>query len=216
MGINKDGNAWHGPGEVIYQKGNAVFIHSNGDIKKVAACKTKPYELKERTEEKKEENRDEERCPEIIEEENNVENDDKKEESEVEIEEIEDENEVRRDLQNDVIGAYYLQVEKSVYFMDYEIFTLEVPVREHGKQEIVEAKNNEIQNLKTYETFDEIKDEGQETIGSRWMVTEKQKHDGQKHAYKARLVAKGFQEIDQPQSDSPTAAKESFKLLMAS
>ena len=69
--------------------------------------------------------------------------------------------------------------------------------------------------MKTYETFEEIKDEGQETIGSRWIITEKQKHDGQKHAYKARLVAKGFQEIDQPQSDSPTAAKESFKLLMA-
>ena len=127
-----------------------------------------------------------------------LEDDNKKEESEVEVEEIEDEKEVRRDLQNDVIGAKYLQVEKSVYFMDYEIFTLEVPVREHGKQEIVEAKNNEIQNLKTYETFEEIKDEGQETIGSRWIITEKQKHDGQKHAYKARLVAKGFQEIDQP------------------
>jgi len=122
---------------------------------------------------------------------------------------------VRRDLQNDIIGAKYLQVEKSVYFMDYEIFTVEVPVREHGKPDIVEAKENEIQNLKTYETFEEIKDEGQETIGSRWIITEKQKHDGQKHAYKARLVAKGFQEIDQPQSDSPTAAKESFKLLMA-
>merc|ERR1712243_489173 len=49
----KDGNAWHGPGEVIYQKGNAVFIHSNGDVKKVAACKVKPYELKERKEESK-------------------------------------------------------------------------------------------------------------------------------------------------------------------
>ena len=69
--------------------------------------------------------------------------------------------------------------------------------------------------MKTYETFEEIRNEGQETIGSRWIITEKQKHDGQKHAYKARLVAKGFQEIDQPQSDSPTAAKESFKLLMA-
>ena len=124
-------------------------------------------------------------------------------------------NEVRRDLQNDIIGAKYLQVEKSVYFMDYEIFSLEVPVKEHGKPEIVEAKNNEIQNLNTYETFEEVMDEGQETIGSRWIITEKQKHDGQKQDYKARLVAKGFPEIDQPQSDSPTAAKESFKLLMA-
>ena len=72
----KDGNAWHGPGEVIYHKRNAVFIHSNGDVKKVAACKVKPFELKERIEERKEEKRDEERCPEIIEEENKVENDD--------------------------------------------------------------------------------------------------------------------------------------------
>merc|ERR1712177_58585 len=103
----KDGNAWHGPGEVIFQKGNAVFIHSNGDVNKVAACKIKPYELKERTEEEKEANNDEEKCPEIIEEENKVENEDKKE--------------VRIDLMNDVIGAKYLQVEKSVYFMDYEI-----------------------------------------------------------------------------------------------
>merc|ERR1711867_396479 len=70
--------------------------------------------------------------------------------------------------------------------------------------EIIEAKNTE-----------EVLDESQETIGSRWIVTEKQKHDGQKQDYKARLVAKVFQEIDQPQSESPTAAKESFKLLMA-
>merc|ERR1711873_16503 len=148
----KDGLAWHGPGEVIYHKGNAVFIHSNGDVKKVAACKVKPFELRERIEERKEEKRDEERCPEIIEEENKVENDDKKEEKEVEVEENEDENEVRRDLMNDVIGAEYLQVENEVYFMDYSIFTVEVPVREHGKPEIIEAKNTEIENLKTYET----------------------------------------------------------------
>merc|ERR1712089_60158 len=249
----KDGNAWHGQAEVIYQKANVVFIHSNGDVKKVAACKVKPYDLKERTDEEEETevlgtnemaapemiskavvqsnvpgtdqlaapdeeeeaNNDEEKSPEIREEENKAENDDKKEENETEIEEIEDENEVRRDLQNDIIGAKYLQVEKSVYLMDYEIFSLEVPVKDHGKPEIVEAKNNEIENLKHYKTFEEVIDEGQKTIGSRWVITEKQKHDGQKQDYKARLVAQGFKEIDQPQSDSPTAAKESFKLLLA-
>ena len=47
------------------------------------------------------------------------------------------------------------------------------------------------------------------------MVTKKEKHDGQKLQYKARLVARGFQECLKPQSDSPTAAKESVKLLMA-
>merc|ERR1712101_37676 len=119
------------------------------------------------------------------------------------------------DLKNDKIGAKYLQIEKSVYFIDYQIYSVEVPVKDHEKPEIIAAKNKEMDNLKFYETFEEVIDEGQETIGSRWVVTEKQQYDGQKQAYKARLVAKGFQEIDQPQSDSPTAAKESFELLMA-
>ena len=103
----------------------------------------------------------------------------------------------------------------SVCFLENSIYVVELPVREHGKPEVIQAKNNEIKNLETYETFEEVDDIGQETIGSRWIVTEKEKHDGQKQNYKARLVAKGFQEKDQPQSDSPTAAKESFKLLMA-
>merc|ERR1712240_149792 len=179
---------------------------------KVAACKVKPYDLKERENELRD---NEEKSPETVEKDSNSENDDNNEEIETKTEETENEDEVRNDLQNDVIGAKYLQVEKSVYFMDYEIFSLEVPVKEYGKPEIIEAKKSEIENLKTYETFEEVKDEGQEAIGSRWIITEKQKHDGQKKDYKARLVAKGFQELDQPQSDSPTAAKENFKLLMA-
>ena len=65
-----------------------------------------------------------------------------------------------------------------------------------------------------YDVFEEVLDEGQETIGSRWVVTEKEKHDGQKLQTKARLVARGFQETMKPQSDSPTVSKESFKILM--
>merc|ERR1712002_481627 len=196
---HQNGNAWLGPAEVIFQKGNSIFIYNNGDIKKVAMCRAKPYELKTR--------KNEQESPAV---ESGIQNEIV---DEIELEEIQ--NETRKDLQNDVIGAKYLQVEKSVYFMDHEIFTVEVPVKEHNKPEMIEAKNKEIENLKTYETFEEVEDIGQTTIGSRWIVTEKQKHDGQKQDYKARLVAKGFQELDQPQSDSPTAAKESFKLIMA-
>ena len=176
----------------------------------------------EQIEEEAKKNINQEEIPEIIEETSETENDEKIDNSETEIEEEneneieeENENEIRRDLQNDKIGAKYLQVEKSVYFMDYQIYSVEVPVKDHGKPEIIAAKNKEMKNLKFYETYEEVKDEGQETIGSRWVVTEKQQHDGQKQDYKARLVAKGFQELDQPQSDSPTAAKESFKLIMA-
>ena len=44
---------------------------------------------------------------------------------------------------------------------------------------------------------------GQEYIGSRWVVTRKEEHDGQKMQIKARLVLRGFQEVVKPQSDSP-------------
>ena len=63
--------------------------------------------------------------------------------------------------------------------------------------------------------FEEVEDEGQETIGSRMIITQKERHDGQKQQVKASLVARGFQEEEQPQSDAPTVAKESFKFLMA-
>ena len=85
-------------------------------------------------------------------------------------------------------------------FFGNSIFLVEVPVKEHGKPKIKEEK--EIENLETYERFEEVDDIGQETIGSRWIITEKEKHDGQKQNYKARLVAKGFQKKEQPQSDS--------------
>ena len=41
---------------------------------------------------------------------------------------------------------------------------------------------------------EEVKDEGQETVRSRWVITKKEKADGQKQNFKGRLVAKGFQE----------------------
>ena len=42
-----NGNSWFGPASVLCQRGQSVWIHTNRDIKKVAACKTKPYELLE-------------------------------------------------------------------------------------------------------------------------------------------------------------------------
>ena len=72
----------------------------------------------------------------------------------------------------------------------------------------------EVKNLDDYEEFQEIVDDGQETIGSHWVIMQKEKHDRQKTEYKVRLVARGFQETVKPQSDSLTISKESFKLLM--
>ena len=40
-----NGNYWLGPAAVLCQRGQRVWLHTNGDIKKVTACKVKPYEL---------------------------------------------------------------------------------------------------------------------------------------------------------------------------
>ena len=42
-----NGNAWIGPALVITQQGQSVYLHTHGDLKKIAACKMKPYELVE-------------------------------------------------------------------------------------------------------------------------------------------------------------------------
>ena len=86
---------------------------------------------------------------------------------------------------------------------------------EHGRPEVKKAKTAEVNNLLDYDVFEAVKDEGQETISSRWVVSAKEKHDGKKQKPKARLVARRFQETIEPKSDSPTDSKESFKMLMA-
>ena len=45
-------------------------------------------------------------------------------------------------------------------------YTIELPVSQHGMPEVKAAKMNEIRNLKDYDTFEEVQDEGQERIGS--------------------------------------------------
>ena len=64
---------------------------------------------------------------------------------------------MRRDFQNDIIGAEDLQREKSVYCID-EAFFLEVPRKEHGKPKIVNT-NKKMENLRTYKTIEEVLDE---------------------------------------------------------
>ena len=45
-----NGNSWLGPAAVLCQRGQSVWLHTNRVIKKVAACKVKPYELVDRKE----------------------------------------------------------------------------------------------------------------------------------------------------------------------
>ena len=102
-------------------------------------------------------------------------------------------------METDTVGASHMKTEQSVCFMENAIFTVEVPVSEHNRLEILEAQKKEVQNLEDYERFELVEDVGQECIRSQWVITQKEDHDGQKTKFKARLVAQGFQEIVKPQ-----------------
>ena len=56
--------------------------------------------------------------------------------------------------------------------------------------------------------FEEVEEEDQHILGSRYVIT--QKPDG---SYKACFVVKGFQETEVRQTDSPTAGRESLKIV---
>jgi hypothetical protein len=121
----------------------------------------------------------------------------------------------RQEKMNDAVGAYWIWSENSDCFDSiHTTFLVEVPVRQHGFPDGIEAKEKEVANLKLFDTFEEVGDEGQQTVGSRWVITKKEKHDGQKTNYKGRIMAKGFQEVEKPQSDSPTAMRESVKVFL--
>ena len=40
-----NGSSWLGPAAVLCHRGPSLWLHTVGDIKKVASCKVKPYEL---------------------------------------------------------------------------------------------------------------------------------------------------------------------------
>ena len=111
-------------------------------------------------------------------------------------------------VEKDVIAAKYFIIEKSVCFLEIAVFVVEVLVLEHDGPEVKGTKAKEIHNLEYYKTFEAVKDVGQEHIGNHWVITHKEKHDGQKTDFKVRFVARGFQETEKPQLGSPMVAKE--------
>ena len=88
-----------------------------------------------------------------------------------------------------------------------------VPTGDHWKPEVVQAKEKEIDNWKTFNVFNEVPDRGQKTISTKWVITKKV-NEGEE-IVKARLVVRGFEEDENIQSDSPTAAKSTLRLVTA-
>jgi len=77
-----------------------------------------------------------------------------------------------------------------------------------------DAKLKELQCWKLNNVFEEVKDEGQKCVSTRWVCSLKSTPNG--IIPKARLVARGFEEYNNDlQKDSPTCAHESLRLIMA-
>ena len=57
------------------------------------------------------------------------------------------------------------RVEESQGDDQNDVFVVELPVAQHSRQDVIEAKKKEMRNLETYEVFDEVEDEGQEKVG---------------------------------------------------
>ena len=70
----------------------------------------------------------------------------------------------------------------------------EVLLGEFDDGRIMESKIKEINNWERNGMFEEVKNQGQRTINTRWLVTEKMKEG--KAVCKVRLVARGFEEYN--------------------
>ena len=98
-----NGNAWLGPAAVVCQRGQCVYLHTHGDLKKIAACRVKLFELLDRDEESA--------SKEVILEDR-----------------LEDMENLYTNLKDDVIGASYLKSAHSVSVSELCSYTIELPV----------------------------------------------------------------------------------------
>merc|ERR1712240_31108 len=140
------GNSWIGPAAVLSQRGRVVWLYTNGDIKKVAACKVKPYKLVDQ--EAIKESGKEVSKPVLLE--DGLES----------VKNLMDKKDDPTEAELDTVGAKYLKVVNRVSFSDMAIYTVELPVSEHWRPEVREAKDTEVNNLLDYDVFEDVGDVG--------------------------------------------------------
>ena len=95
---------------------------------------------------------------------------------------------------------------------------IDIPIEEvmiseahnYNVNEILESKFAEIQKWKEYGVFEEVDDEGQRAISTRWVCSEKE------NKIRSRLVARGYEDNElKERVDSPTCSKSNLRLVIA-
>ena len=81
-----------------------------------------------------------------------------------------------------------------------------------NNQEVLDAKERELNSLKENNVFNWVEDQGQDSVSCKCVFTEKQKENGSK-MLKARLVAQGFDEKTMNnRTDSPTHSRQVLRI----
>ena len=86
-----------------------------------------------------------------------------------------------------------------------EVNYAEIRETQKNADAVREAKRKELENFDKYEAYEEVQDEGQEVLGTRFVLTEKPDK-----SINARFVIKGFQENFDEASNSPTSSRENI------
>ena len=82
------------------------------------------------------------------------------------------------------------------------------------KEQVVVAKQLELDNWKTNNVYQRVKNRGQRVVSSRWVYAKKDIPGTNDIRIKARLVCRGYEEDSSLlRTDSPTCTKESMRLV---
>lgn len=89
------------------------------------------------------------------------------------------------------------------------VFSVLIPRAEQNSEDCLVAKQDELEKLKKFDTYEMVDDQGQPSISTRWVMSMKEGKP------RARLVARGFEDKTDVQRDSPTVGKTSIRLFLA-
>ena len=109
-------------------------------------------------------------------------------------------------------GLRSREVPASINLVEEDDQVYSFVVSGYDDEAIGEAKKTELESLKRFNTFIEVRDAGQSTVSSKWVITPKTVAG--KLQYKARLVCRGFEE-NLSATDSPTVDKSNLRLFSA-
>ena len=100
----------------------------------------------------------------------------------------------------------------------HEVYSVRVPWNQHHLPHVVKAKTKELNTLKEFNTFTEVREDRlseeqkENVIGSLWIVVNKELLG--ETVCKARICCRGDMEKIEIKTDSPTVAKASERILL--